>query len=146
MDTPFGFAGRNGSGRLDHAPRADRPELTARARDIRTTSLRRRPERRAVGHRPAGLNVDVDRHRFESVAPNFDAVRSGFEVHLLKRSVEVVDNSHVVAVDEDFGVALIDGDPDAAISSARCDRHIARVSVTMGRNRRGTAMGSNRRR
>ena len=33
MDTPFGFAGRNGSGRLDDV-RAGPSRLTARARDM----------------------------------------------------------------------------------------------------------------
>jgi hypothetical protein len=35
------------------------------------------PQFRSIGDRPAGLDIDVERHRFKAVGPDFDAVRTG---------------------------------------------------------------------
>src|SRR5512139_868645 len=58
-----------------------------------------RAQTRAIGHRTTGRDVHVESDRLEAGGSDLDAVRTRFQIHLLERTVEVVDDSDEVAVD-----------------------------------------------
>src|SRR5262249_59742487 len=83
---------------------------------------------------PAALHVDVERDRLHAGNANLDLVRPGGKVQVPLRTVEVLGDADVVAVDEDLCVARRSLDPYAAVDHARLRADIA------GRRRR-TAVG-----
>src|SRR5262245_11946749 len=82
------------------------PDITSGSR-LRTKVVHRSP----IGDRAARLDVHVEGDRLELRRPDFDLVRTGFEVGLLCHAVEVVDDADEVAVDIHLGITLRQVDP-----------------------------------
>src|SRR5258706_5983921 len=72
---------------------------------------------RAQRDRPSGLHHHIKRDRLVAWDLNLDAMRTGFEIQVLEDTVEVVDDSDVVAVREDVCLPRSVRDAQAAVQS-----------------------------
>src|SRR4051812_8501897 len=76
------------------------------------------------GHRLTALDIDVEGDRLRTVRADFDLVRTGRQVQVPHRAVEVLDDADVVAVGKDLRVSRRALDTDAAIRDSRLRAHV----------------------
>src|SRR3954469_3190928 len=76
------------------------------------------------GHRLTALDIDVEGDRLRTVRADFDLVRTGRQVQVPHRAVEVLDDADVVAVGKDLRVSRRSLDTDAAIRDSRLRAHV----------------------
>src|SRR5262249_40711079 len=84
------------------------------------------PNPGVIGNRLTGLDVHFELNRRLALEAQLDPVDAGFEIQVLERAVEVVDDADVVAVDEHLRIAWRALDADAAVRRARSHADVSR--------------------
>lgn len=88
---------------------------------------------RPIGDGSTIYRPHVEDNRREARRPDFDPVWAGFELQVLKPSIEVIDDAGIVPIDVDFRVGWRAQNTEARMSAPRVPAVVARrISVVAG--------------